>query len=138
MARRPHTVLTLSDAEWKVMRALWAKQPATARELLVAVAGETNWAYTTIKTVLARLVEKGAVREEKDGATSVYRSQLAEKDARKSAVRGLLSRAFDGGFGSLVHFMLESEELDARDRAELARLVAEAERAAPKRKGGKR
>ena len=137
MARKPRPALSLSDAEWKVMRALWEKQPATARALLETVSGETQWAYTTIKTVLARLVEKGAVQEEKEGATSVYRSLLAEQDARKSAVRGLLARAFDGGFGSLVHFMLENEELDARDRAELARLVAESERAAPKRKGGR-
>lgn len=120
--------VALSDAEWKVMRALWSAHPATARDLLDAVAEETGWAYTTLKTMLTRLVEKGAVAEDKRGAASVYRPLVREADARGSAVKSLLERAFDGGFGSLVHFMLANEQLSARDKAELARLVADAEK----------
>lgn len=125
MARKSKDESSLSDAEWKVMRALWRKHPATARELLALLAAETGWAYTTLRTLLARLVEKGAVAEEKDAGTSVYRPILREARARSSAVRGLLERAFDGGFGSLVHFMLENEQLSTRDRAELERMLDE-------------
>ncbi|MBI5364200.1 MAG: BlaI/MecI/CopY family transcriptional regulator [Planctomycetes bacterium] len=132
MARKTPDDPALSAAEWKVMRALWRSHPATARELLDALTEETSWAYTTLRTLLARLVEKGAVAEEKDAGTSVYRPLLREERARSSAVRGLLERAFDGGFGSLVHFMLESEELSTRDRAELERLIA-----ASKKKGSR-
>mgnify|MGYP002390148889 CR=1 FL=1 len=64
--RRSDTPPALSDAEWKVMRALWARHPATARELLDALAADTGWAYTTLRTLLARLVEKGAVSESKE------------------------------------------------------------------------
>ncbi len=126
--RRSDTPPALSDAEWKVMRALWARHPATARELLDALAADTGWAYTTLRTLLARLVEKGAVSESKEDGTSVYEPLLREEKARASAVRGLLERAFDGGFGSLVHFMLENEELSSRDRAELERMLAESKK----------
>lgn len=129
MARKKgKEAIALSDAEWKVMRALWSAHPATARHLLAALAKDTGWAYTTLKTMLTRLVEKGAIAEDKRGAASVYRPLVREEDARGSAVKGLLERAFDGGFGSLVHFMLANEQLSARDKAELARLVAEAEK----------
>lgn len=114
----------LSEAEWKVMRALWRLEPATARMLLAEL--DTEWAYTTLKTMLTRLVEKGTVAEDKSETTTVYRALVRERDARGTALKGLLERAFDGGFGALVHHMLQHERLSARDRAELARLVAEA------------
>lgn len=130
---RKRQVPALSDAEWKVMRALWQRHPATARELLELVRAETGWAYTTLRTLLARLVEKHAVREEKRDGASVYEPLLEERTARRGAVRNLLERAFDGGFGSLVHFMLDGEELSEREREELARLVGGARKRGAKR-----
>jgi BlaI family transcriptional regulator, penicillinase repressor len=121
--KRRAEIPALSEAEWKVMRALWRLQPATARALLGALAEETGWAYTTLKTMLTRLVEKRAVAEERHGGASVYRALVREEDARGSAVQNLLERAFDGAFGSLVHFMAANERLSASDRAELARLL---------------
>lgn len=128
MPRKSKSDPALSDAEWKVMRALWRRSPATAREILDVLAEDTGWAYTTLRTLLARLVEKGAVLERKDQGTSVYQAILREERARSSAVKALLSRAFDGGFGSLVHFMMENEELSTRDRARLQELLNESKR----------
>jgi BlaI family penicillinase repressor len=118
----------LSEAEWKVMRCLWRKHPASARELLETLHAETRWAYTTLKTVLARLVEKGAVTEKKRANTSWYEPVIDEADARRSAVRSLLDRAFDGAFGSLVHFMLDAESLSNKDKQALAKMIDDAER----------
>lgn len=132
MARKKE-LPALSDAEWKVMRALWQRHPATARELLRVLGRDTGWAYTTLKTLLTRLVDKQAVSEEKRDGASVYEPLLAEGAARGSAVRSLLERAFDGGFGSLVHFMIENEELSANERDELTRLIADA-----RKRGGKK
>ena len=118
----------LSEAEWKVMRCLWRKHPATARDLLEMLHADTRWAYTTLKTVLARLVEKKAVSEKKRANTSWYEPSIAEADARRSAVRSLLDRAFDGAFGSLVHFMLDAQTLSSKDRQALAKMIEDAER----------
>jgi BlaI family transcriptional regulator, penicillinase repressor len=130
MARRKPAAppALLSEAEWKVMRCLWRRHPASARELLVTLHAETGWAYTTLKTVLTRLVEKGAVSERKRANASQYEPLVAEVDARRSAVRSLVDRAFDGTFGSLVHFMFDAEGLTAKDRAALAKLLPELER----------
>jgi len=121
--------MILSAAEWKLMRALWERGTATAREVHDDVAAEPGWAYTTVKTMLARLVDKGALRESKRGHVSVYAPLVSERRARRSALRGLLERAFDGTFGSLAQFLADDARLSDDDRAALARMLAEADEA---------
>jgi len=117
----------LSDAEWTVMRALWQGAPATAREIRER-APETGWAHTTVKTLLARLVEKGAVSERKQGRASVYTPRITASQARRTALRGLVDRAFGGTFGSLVQHLVREERLDEEERARLVEALAELER----------
>ena len=130
MARRKPAAaeLQLSEAEWKVMRSLWRRHPASARDVLEDLGAETRWAYTTVKTVLARLEAKGAVAVEMRANTSWYEPLVRESDARSRALRSLVDRAFDGAFGSLVHFLIDAEHLSKKDRAELERILADAEK----------
>jgi predicted transcriptional regulator len=115
--------MNLSDAEWKVMQALWTCQPATARELMGALESQTDWAYSTLKTMLSRLVEKGAVRSRLGGRQQVYTAQLPKRRARTEALSGLLGKAFDGRWAHLFHHMAEEQRLSARDRDELRELL---------------
>lgn len=121
--------MTLSDAEWRLMRAVWARGAATARQVHDEVAATSGWAYTTVKTMLARLVDKGVLAEAKRGHVSVYTPRLGERAARRAALHGLLERAFDGTFGSLAHFLADDADLSDEDRAALARMLAEADEA---------
>src|SRR5262245_32056649 len=125
----------LSDAEWTAMRALWERSPASARDVLEVVGPATGWAYTTVKTVLDRLVEKGALKTRKRANVLFYEPRITREAARATAVRSLLERAFDGAFGSLVHHMLSEERLSARERAELRALLDAHDR---EPRGGKR
>lgn len=115
----------LSEAEWRLMRVVWRQHPLTARQALDAVVGETQWAYATVKTMLMRLVEKGALSVEPVGNAMVFSPLLREEDARQAAVDSLLERAFDGAFGSLMHFLMKNQSLSPRKRRELERLLAE-------------
>ena len=119
-ARKP---LELTDAEWKVMNAVWEHAPATARAVCDALAGTQGWAYTTVKTLMERLVEKGALVGRRAGPADVYSPVLPRTQARRNALRALLSRAFGGGVAPLVHHLLGEEHLSERDRAELRRLL---------------
>lgn len=118
-------VVKLSDAEWTVMNAVWAGSPASARDVLERVEAETGWAYSTVKTLLARLVEKGAVAERKRANTSLYEPLVTRQQARRSAVRALLDTAFDGAFGSLMQHMVADEKLSKRERDNLAEMLRE-------------
>ena len=124
MTARP--ALKLSDAEWTVMRAVWQRPPATARDVLERAAPETGWAYTTVKTLLARLVEKGALHMTMRGNVSLYEPRVSMRQARIAAVRALVDRAFDGTFGSLLQHLIAEETLSPKDRAVLRRLIEEA------------
>lgn len=125
--------MKLSDSEWTVMNAVWKQTPATARDVLERTAAETDWAYTTVKTILARLVDKGALRERKRANVSLYEPVVSRGQARHSAVRSLLDKAFDGTFGSLFHHLVAEEKLSKKERDKLATLLSELDRA-PKRR----
>lgn len=115
--------MKLTEAEWQIMKALWEEHPATAREIMERLPAGVKWAYTTIKTMLTRLVDKQVVREAKQGNTSVYDPLISQRKARLSAFRSLLETAFDGAMGPLVHFLVEEEQLTPKQKRELARLV---------------
>jgi BlaI family transcriptional regulator, penicillinase repressor len=117
--------MRLSDAEWTVMRAVWNRAPASAREVLDEVGEETGWAYTTVKTLLARLVEKGALSEVRQANINIYEPRITRHEARGSALRSLLDRAFDGTFGSLFQHLIKQERLSARDVQALERMLHE-------------
>jgi BlaI family penicillinase repressor len=113
----------LSEAEWKVMNRVWSEHPVTARTVLEGVVGETGWAYTTVKTMLSRLVEKGILREKKRNGTSVYEPKLTRRKARAAALRAVIDRAFDGAVGPMMSFLVEDEKLSKQDREELGRML---------------
>jgi predicted transcriptional regulator len=125
--------MKLSHAEWQIMNALWDDHPATAREIAERLPPGTRWAYTTIKTMLARLVDKKAVSERKQGNTSIYEPALSRNKARRSALRTLADQAFDGAFGPLMHFLVEQQDLSPKQRAELVRALQQS-----RREGGSR
>lgn len=126
--------MRLSKTEWRIMNALWERHPATAREVAERLPANTNWAYTTIKTILTRLLGKGAVSERKRANTSVYQPLVSRQQARRSALRGLADQAFDGAFGPLMHFLVEDQNLSGKQRDELAAALKSARRGKGERK----
>lgn len=125
--------MRLTDAEWQIMNALWKRYPATARQIAENLADETQWAYTTIKTLLARLAVKNAVSEQKRGNTSVYEPLVSLKKARRTALRTFLNQGFDGAVEPLLNFLAEERKLTDKQRRELAKILQNEEA----RKGGK-
>ena len=117
--------MQLSETEWKVMRVVWKRHPASVRDVFEALEPDTSWAYSTVKTILSRLAEKGAVSVTKRGNASLFAPTVSAGDARRSALKALLDRAFDGTFGGLVQHLADEGDLSDRDRSELAELLAQ-------------
>ena len=115
--------MQLSEAEWRIMNAVWAHHPTTARAVLEAVVGETGWAYTTVKTMMNRLVEKGVLREKKAKGTSQYEPKLTRQKARAAALRAVVDRAFGGSVAPMMSFLVEDEKLSKKERDELRRML---------------
>lgn len=126
--------MKLTGPEWLIMNALWQEHPAKARDIAGRLPTGVNWAYTTIKTMLSRLVAKKAVTETKRGNTSYYEPILSHRQARRTALSTLLDQAFDGAFGPLMHFLVEDQKLSAKQRKELIKILAQNRKAKGERK----
>ncbi len=120
--------MKLTEPEWLIMNVLWERHPAKARGVFERLPSTVNWAYTTVKTMLDRLVEKKAVRKSKRGNIGYYEPLLSRSQARRTAVSTLLDQAFDGAFGPMMHFLAEDEDMSAKQRKELIKILS--------RKGG--
>lgn len=116
------------------MTALWARNPASARDVHDAVSADTGWAYSTVKTMLSRLVEKGALAVEMVRNAAQYTPNVSQEAGRRSALRTLINQAFGGSAAPLMAQLLGDDALSARDRAELSRLLQAASPAAPESK----
>ena len=117
--------MNLTSAEWQLMNALWQGHPAIAREIADRLPPETTWAYTTIKTMLTRLVQKNAISEHKRGNLSFYEPILTKRRARTAALHSLADDAFEGAFGPLMHFLVEEEPLSEPEKRKLKRMLRE-------------
>lgn len=116
--------MKLSQAEWQIMNALWEKHPATAREIMGRLPQGVKWAYTTLKTMLSRLAEKEAVSEHKQANTSIYEPLVSKRKARLGAFRLLLDQSFDGAMGPLMHFLMQEQKLNDKQKKELIEILA--------------
>jgi predicted transcriptional regulator len=123
-----------SDAEWKVLNALWREHPANARDLLARLR-EHGWAYNTLKTLLARMEEKGLVRTEMRGNVTWFTPAVQQRTAQRNAVRTMIRRVFEGASGPLLAHLAEDATLTAAERKKLEAWIAEVERREAKRAG---
>lgn len=117
--------MRVSSAEGIVMEALWRKQPLSAEDVAADVATEQGWTDATVKTLLNRLLSKGAIAADKDGRRYLYRPVLKREDYVAEESTSLIDRLFEGRVSSLVTHFSEREKLSADDIAELKRLIAE-------------
>jgi BlaI family penicillinase repressor len=115
----------ISEAEAMVMEVLWQSSPRSSEEVIAALAADTGWAEATIKTLLNRLLNKGAVSAVKDGRRYLYSPQLPRQAWVQQQSEGLLARLFGGRVAPLVAHFSEQGKLSAADIAELRRLVSQ-------------
>jgi predicted transcriptional regulator len=117
--------MSISDAEAMVMEVLWQRNPLSAEEVIAALAASTGWAEPTIKTLLNRLLNKGAIHAEKQGRRYLYSPTLAREAWVEQQSEGLLERLFGGRVAPLVAHFSERGKLSAMDIAELKKLIKE-------------
>lgn len=113
----------VSDAEWEVMTVLWDSPPRTAAEVVEALSDRTTWAPKTIKTLLGRLVKKGALRFKEEGNRYLYRPVFPRERYVEEASKSFLDRVFGGkATPMLVHFV-ENAELSDEELRELRSIL---------------
>jgi BlaI family transcriptional regulator, penicillinase repressor len=113
----------ITEAEWEVMKVLWESSPHTASEVADAVCERMQWHPKTVKTLLGRLVKKGALRFKEEGNRYSYRPVFPRESFVAAESRSFLDRVFGGeATPALVHFV-ESVELSDEEIQELRTIL---------------
>ena len=117
--------MPISDSESVVMDVLWAEHPLASEDVVARLAGHSDWAEPTIKTLLNRLLKKGAVRAEREGRRYLYAPVLTREAWVASQSEGVLDRLFGGRVAPLVAHFSQRGKLSQADIDELRRLIEE-------------
>ena len=117
--------MQISDAEAVVMDVLWKRSPLSADEVVMALSSRQDWQDATVKTLLNRLLKKGAIDAEKDGRRYLYAPVLQREAWVQGESESLLDRVFGGRVAPLVAHFSEQRKLSRKDIAELRKLLQE-------------
>jgi len=115
--------MKISGAELEVMNVLWRKPGLGASDVFEALEARKDWNIRTVKTLLARLVEKGALETEQQGRRYLYTPAIEQNTYKARAARQFVDRVFSGRAAPLVAHLAESEGLTDQDIAELETLL---------------
>jgi BlaI family penicillinase repressor len=114
----------ISEAEWEIMRVVWARDCITASEIIDAPSrSNQQWHPKTTRTLLARLVKKGALEHQLLGRVYVYKAKVAERECVAFASNSFLDRVFGGALKPMLAHFAEEKKLTKKDLQELRELL---------------
>jgi BlaI family penicillinase repressor len=115
--------IRLGRVQLRIMRALWDKGRATAREITDQLNAAEPIAHSTVQTLLRGLEEKGSVTHAAEGRTFVFLPLVDEQKFKHSATRDLVDRVFDGSAASLVAHLLKHEKVSRQEIEQIRKLI---------------
>ena len=131
MAKRNYE---LTEGEWAIIRIVWEKEPCTAPSIQEELEARKNWHYSTVKTLMDRMVTKGLLTTERIRNLILYRSAVTRVQAQKGEIMRAVKRAFDGALTPMMQFMLDEHKLSQKQLAELESLIRKKRRKSGARK----
>ena len=105
----------IADSEWRVMQVLWEHGPQTANEVVNALSGQVKWKSRTIKTLISRLVKKGAVKVTEEGYRYRYCAAVDESTCIRSETKSFVRRVYQGTMKPALAAFLEDADLSDQE-----------------------
>lgn len=124
----------ITDSEWDVMERIWEAGACTAADVIRQLRATHDWNHSTIRTLLARLVEKGALEYEVDGSRYIYRAAVSRRQCVRQKGRSFLAQAFGGDVSALLAHFVNDASLDKEQIEQLHRLLDQKKKPREKRK----
>ena len=126
--------LKISESEWDVMEKIWASGASTAADVIKALRSTHDWNHSTIRTLLARLVEKGALAYDVDGSMYIYRVAVSRDQCVRVEGRSFLAKAFGGDVTALLAHFVADASLSQEQIDQLRQLLEKKTKTREKRK----
>ena len=119
----------ISRAEWQVMKFLWKQQThCSAQQIIDELAAPNEWTAATVKTLLNRLVQKGALSFKKEGKAYLYSTIVAESSCRAAETESFLERVFDGSLSPLIAHFADAKKLRKQDIKDLEAILRQSKK----------
>lgn len=113
----------LTEGEWAIFQAVWDNEPCAAPTVQEALERRKKWTYSTVKTMMDRMVAKGLLRTERIRNLILYRSAITKKQAQSGEIMRAVKRAFDGALTPMMQFLLDNNQLSKKQLAELEAMI---------------
>ncbi len=113
----------LTEGEWAIIQAVWKNEPCAAPTVQEKLETKKNWTYSTVKTMMDRMVTKGLLKTERIRNLILYRSVVTKIQAQKSEIMRTVKRAFNGALTPMMQFLLDNHKLSQKQLNELERLI---------------
>ncbi len=130
-AERP----ALSPAEWQVMKTLWDSGPLDARSVFAALPEGSEWAYQTVKTLLSRMVVKGAVAYDQIGNSYLYRAAVPREELTRQEVQNVFERVVGAAVSPVLAHFIDEANLSDEEIRKLQQLLDEKRKRRPGGRG---
>lgn len=114
----------LTQAEWEIISSVWENEPCAAPSIQEALEKKKGWSYSTVKTLMDRMVKKGLLKTERIRNLILYRSAITRPQAQRREIMRTVKRAFDGALTPMMQFMLENNKLSKKELDELQKLIS--------------
>ena len=105
----------ITDAEWEVMRVIWANSEVTSKFMAEVLCEKMNWKQATIKTLLNRLLEKNILKKREIGNKYIYSTDFTEKEVANSYILGTFDKICKTKVGEMIGKVIENSELSFDD-----------------------
>src|SRR5215471_21279623 len=115
--------IELTEAEWTLINAIWETEPCAAPAIQEKLFRKTGWHYSTVRTLMDRMVTKQLLTAEKAGKLTLYRSAVTRAQAQRGELLYALKHAFNGALTPMVQCLLDSNELSADELARIEALI---------------
>ena len=113
----------ITDAEWEVMRVVWANGRVTSKKVISVLKEKMDWTQSTTKTILGRLVEKGILNTEQEGRKFIYTANIEEKEAVRDYAEDIFNRICKKKVGSVIGNIIEDHVLSFDDIDRLEKIL---------------
>ncbi|VNS01186.1 transcriptional repressor [Streptococcus pneumoniae] len=117
--------MQISDAEWQVMKIIWMQGEQTSTDLIRVLAERFDWSKSTVRTLLARLVEKECLTRKKEGKSFVYSALLTLDQSRDLLVQDIKDKVCSRRIRNLLADLIVECEFTQTDLEDLEAVISE-------------
>ncbi len=113
----------LTEGEWAIIGAVWDNEPCAAPTVQEVLEKQKNWSYSTVKTMMDRMVSKRLLKPKRIRNLILYRSAITKQEAQSGEIMRAVKRAFDGALTPMMQFLIDNKNLSQKQQNELEAMI---------------